>query len=165
MKNIGKGKYLRYRKDFNYYLTCDTESTINFTNGNYFKFIRIYREMIHNENNEILEKEPIDVLIKYIDLKEPDLKREGITQIKKDVENKEIKYSVRSILKNIPWIRKIFILMPNEKVRYFKSPEEIKDKIVYVKDKDMLGFDSASSSVFQINLWRMKNFGMSENFI
>ena len=165
MKNIGTGKYLRYRKEFNYYLTCDTESTLNFTNDNYFKFIRMYREMIHNENNEILEKEPIDVLIKYIDLKDPDLKREGITQIQKDVENKEIKYSVRSILKNIPWIRKIFILMPNEKVRYFKSPEEIKDKIVYVKDKDMLGFDSASSPVFQINLWRMKNFGMSENFI
>ena len=165
VKNIGTGKYLRYRKEFNYYLTCDTESTLNFTNDNYFKFIRMYREMIHNENNEILEKEPIDVLIKYIDLKDPDLKREGITQIQKDVENKEIKYSVRSILKNIPWIRKIFILMPNEKVRYFKSPEEIKDKIVYVKDKDMLGFDSASSSVFQINLWRMKNFGMSENFI
>ena len=165
VKNIGTGKYLRYRKEFNYYLTCDTESTLNFTNDNYFKFIRMYREMIHNENNEILEKEPIDVLIKYIDLKDPDLKREGITQIKKDVENKEIKYSVRSIFKNIPWIRKIFILMPNEKVKYFKSPEEIKDKIVYVKDKDLLNFDSASSPVFQFNLWRMKNFGMSENFI
>ena len=53
MKNIGTGKYLRYRKEFNYYLTCDTESTLNFTNDNYFKFIRMYREMIHNENNEI----------------------------------------------------------------------------------------------------------------
>ena len=166
MKNIGTGKYLRYRKDYlNYYLKCDTESNLYFTDDNYFKFIRMYREMLHEENNEILEKEPIDVFIKYIDLKEPDLKREGITQIKKDVENKEIIYCIRSILKNIPWIRKIFILMPNEKVRYFKSPEEIKDKIVYVKDKDMLGFDSASSQVFQNNLWRMKDFGLSENFI
>ena len=55
--------------------------------------------------------------------------------------------------------------MPNEKVRYFKPPEEIKDKIVYVKDKDLIGFDSASSVVFQFNLWRMKKYGMTENFI
>lgn len=55
--------------------------------------------------------------------------------------------------------------MPNEKVKYFKEPEEIKDKIVYVKDKDLLGFDSASSPAFQFNLWRMKQFGLSENFI
>ena len=55
--------------------------------------------------------------------------------------------------------------MPNERVRYFKPPEEIKDRIVYVKDKDLLGFDSASSVVFQFNLWKMKEFGMSENFI
>ena len=123
----------------------------------------MYREIIHNENSEILEKEPIDVLIKYIDLGDPDLKREGIKQIKKDEDNQELKYCVRSILQNIPWIRKIFILMPNERVRYFKPQEEIKDKIVYVKDKDLIGFDSASSPVFQFNLWRMKDFGMSEN--
>lgn len=55
--------------------------------------------------------------------------------------------------------------MPNERVRYFKPPEEISDKIVYVKDKDLLGFDSASSPAFQFNLWNMKKFGMSENFI
>ena len=71
MKNIGTGKYLRYRKDYlNYYLKCDTESTLYFTNDNYFKFIRMYREILHEENNEILEKEPIDVFIKYIDLKD-----------------------------------------------------------------------------------------------
>ena len=55
--------------------------------------------------------------------------------------------------------------MPNEKIKYFKDPEEIKDKIVYVKDKDVLGFDSASSPAFQFNLWKMKRFGLSENFI
>ena len=55
--------------------------------------------------------------------------------------------------------------MTNERVKYFKSPEEIKDKIIYVKDKDLIGFDSASSPVFQFNLWRMKDFCMIENFI
>ena len=55
--------------------------------------------------------------------------------------------------------------MPNEKVKYFKEPEEIKDKIIYIKDKDLVGFDSSSSPIFQFNLWRMKQFGLSENFI
>ena len=68
------------------------------------------------------------------------------------------------MLQNISWIRKIFFLMPNERVKYFKSPEEIKDKIINVKDKDLIGFDSASSPVFQFNLWRMKDFCIIENF-
>ena len=34
--------------------------------------------------------------------------------------------------------------MPNEKVKFFKPYDEIKEKIVYVKDKDLVGFDSAS---------------------
>ena len=166
LQNVGTGKYLQYESGNNKTkLACETKSIFDLTNNNYFILNRLYREILHKENSEILEKEPIDVLIKYIDLGDPNLKREGIKQIKKDEDNQELKYCVRSILQNIPWIRKIFILMPNERVRYFKSPEEIKDKIIYVKDKDLIGFDSASSPVFQFNLWRMKDFGMSENFI
>ena len=114
---------------------------------------------------EILSQEPIDVVIKYIDLTDPNLKREGIPQVKKDEDNCELRYACRSILKNIPWIRKIHILMPNEKVRYFKEPNEIKDKIVYIKDKDFLGFDSANSITFEFNLHNLRRFGVSENFI
>ena len=55
--------------------------------------------------------------------------------------------------------------MPNEKVRYFKELNEIKEKIVYVKDKDLIGFDSSSSLVFQFRYWKMKEFNMSDNFI
>ena len=55
--------------------------------------------------------------------------------------------------------------MPNEKVKYFKSKDEICDKIVYVKDKDLIGFDSANIVVFLFNLYKMKEFGLSENFI
>ena len=36
----------------------------------------------YNESLDIINKEPIDVLIKYIDLSDPNLKREGIKQIK-----------------------------------------------------------------------------------
>ena len=41
---------------------------------------------------KIIEREPIDVLIKYIDLRDETLKREGILQIKKDENNMELKY-------------------------------------------------------------------------
>ena len=117
------------------------------------------------EDESLLENEPIDVVIKYIDLFDKTLIREGIPQFNKDYENGEIKYCIRSILKYIPWVNKIFILMPNEKVKFFKDYEKIKEKIIYVKDKDVLGFDSAASPVFEFNLWRLKNFGLSENFI
>ena len=128
--------------------------------------IKVYEEVNNSEADiKLIEKEPIDVLIKYIDLRDPLLKRTSIHQIDKDLENEELRYSVRSILKYIPWVRKIFILMPNEKVRYFKDYEEIKEKIVYVKDKDLSGFDSSSSLVFQFRYWKMKDFNMSDNFI
>jgi hypothetical protein len=55
--------------------------------------------------------------------------------------------------------------MPNEKVRYFKPYDEIKEKIVYVKDKDLLGYESANIYAFTFNLFKMEKFGLSENFI
>ena len=48
--------------------------------------------------------------------------------------------------------------MPNEKVRYFKDYKLIKEKIVYVKDKDLLGYDSANSHTFRYRFWKMKQF-------
>ena len=132
--------------------------------NNEFKFNELYKE-VEKKNSELLEKEPIDVFIKYIDLSDSELNRTGIHQIQKDKDNQELKYSVRSILKNIPWIRKIFILMPNEQVKFFKPKDEIKEKIVYVKDKDLLGFESASIYAFLFNIYKMKRFGISENFI
>ena len=131
-----------------------------------FSFLKLYEEVeLKPEHIEFIEKEPIDVLIKYIDLRDEKLNREGIKQTYKDEDNEELKYSVRSVLQNIPWIRKIFILMPNEKVKYFKPIDEISDKFVYVKDKDLIGFDSANSNVFQYHLSNMTKFGLSENFI
>ena len=134
-----------------------------------FIFIKIYKEVNkhkdNNINNEILKNEPIDILIKYIDLRDKNLKRNGIHQIDKDYDNEELRYSLRSIFYNIPWIRKIFILMPNNKVRYFKDYNLIKDKIVYVHDKDFLGYDSSNFNAFLFRYWKMKKFGISNNFI
>jgi hypothetical protein len=55
--------------------------------------------------------------------------------------------------------------MPNEKVRYFKNYSFIGDKIIYVKDKDLIGFESSNSNAFQFRYWKMKKFGISDNFI
>lgn len=114
---------------------------------------------------EDLENVPVDVVYKYIDLTDKTLHREGIPQIQKDYDNNELMYSLRSVLKNIPWIRKIFIIMPNDKVRFLKPVEEISDKIVYIKDKDILSFDSSSCETFIWKLWKLKEFGCSNHII
>ena len=153
LQNKASKQYLNYVDNKNKgSIICNSYDPNRLNNNNLFIINKMYREKNPNESLKLIDSEPIDVLIKYIDLSDPNLEREGINQIKKDEENGEIKYSVRSILKNIPWIRKIFILMPNERVKYFKEPNIIKDKIVYIKDKDLLGFDSASSPAFQFNL-------------
>ena len=135
--------------------------------SSHFHLLKIFTEIdrSNKENELFLEKEPIDVLIKYIDLSDPNLVREGVPQIKKDKENEELKYCIRSILKNIPWIRKIFILMPNEKVRFLKNYNLINNKIIYVKDRDFLGYESSNPHAFQYRLWKMKEYGISDNFI
>lgn len=131
-----------------------------------FQLIKIYTEFVLKERDrQLIDKEPIDVLIKYIDLRDPSLNRSNIHQIDKDLDNEELRYSIRSILKNIPWIRKIYILMPNENVRYLKRKDLIKDKIVFINDKDLLEFDSSNSLAFQFRLWKLKKFGISDNFI
>ena len=147
-----------------YKFICDNTSIYKITK---FRIIKIYSE-VNKENNykyDLLNKEPIDIVIKYIDLKDPNLKRKGIHQIDKDYDNEELRYSIRSIINYIPWVRKIFILMPNEKVRYFKNYKNIKEKLVYIKDKDILGYDSSNSLAFQYRLWKMKKFGISDNII
>jgi hypothetical protein len=85
-------------------------------------------------------------VIKYIDLSDKTLNRTGINQIYKDENCEELKYSIRSILQYTPWVRKIYIIMPNEKIKFLKN--EIKEKIIYIKDKEILGFDSANSPAF-----------------
>ena len=138
-------------------------STRNFQ----FRILKIFseEENIKQSNYNKVEKEPIDIFIKYIDLTDKNLKREGIKQIAKDYDSEELRYSLRSVFQYIPWVRKIFIVMPNDKVKFLKPYEEIKDKIVYVKDKDFLGYDTANIFAFSFNLHKMEKFNISKNFI
>ena len=77
----------------------------------------------------------------------------------------ELKYSIRSILINLPCVRKIYILMSNKKVEFLKEYISINDKIVYVNDKEFLGYDNSNSHAFQFRYWKMIYFNISENFI
>ena len=165
IKNIESNQYIIKNKNGCYIsnkLSCEESIEKSLK----FNIVMIYEEVEHSEEDlELIEKEPIDIIIKYIDLSDPNLVREGIPQIKKDQDNEELRYNVRSILKNIPWVRKIFIVMPNKKVKYFKDYDSIKEKIVYVYDKDLLGFDSANSVTFAFCFWMMEKFNISENYI
>jgi hypothetical protein len=55
--------------------------------------------------------------------------------------------------------------MPNKKVIFLKEYNLINDKIIYVNDKDFLGYDSSNSLAFQFRYWQMERFNISENFI
>ena len=165
IKNKFGNKYLVAEK--NEYPLLSFIPKKEFPNSIQFRFLKLYQEEenIKESNYEKVEKEPIDLFIKYIDLNDPNLKREGIKQIYKDFDAEELRYSLRSIFQYIPWIRKVFIVMPNEKVKFLKPYDEIKDRIVYVKDKEFLGYDSANIFAFSFNLHKMEKFGISKNFI
>jgi hypothetical protein len=170
IQNKFNRKYLEeYKNNLNFTSNIDIylDNSYNKIKKNIlFNLIKIFEDNNFNKKNRgLIKKEPIDLVIKYIDLTDRTLNRNGIKQIYKDQDNEELRYSIRSILNYIPWVRKIFILMPNEKVKFFKPYNEIQDKIQYIKDKDLLGFDSANSFSFSFNLFKMKKFGLSRNFI
>ena len=145
-------------------LKDDNDLLIN--NKNLFIFYKLFEE--YKFKYKLLKnilKEPVDIIIKYIDLQDKALNRTGISQTYKDEDNEELRYSLKSILEYIPWVRKIYILMPNKFVKYLKSIDEINDKIIYINDKNLLGFDSANIQSFLFNLFKLENFGLSKNFI
>ena len=171
---IDKKKYSLIKNKYNNKILEVGKNELKFSDDNnllinsrhFFIFEKLFEEYKHKK--EFLKKifkEPIDIIIKYIDLNDKTLNRTGINQIYKDNDNEELRYSLRSILQYIPWVRKIFILMPNKFVKYFKSIDEINDKIKYINDKNLLGFDSANIQSFLFNLFRIENFGLSKNFI
>lgn len=68
-----------------------------------FRILTLYENFRDVKLSDLkkVEKEPIDIFIKYIDLSDKTLKRDGIKQIYKDEDNEELKYSLRSIFQNI----------------------------------------------------------------
>lgn len=110
-------------------------------------FVLVFSSCAHFVGAIDISKIDVDVVYNYIDLNDPTLDYEGKNnkEIQKDYENDELKYSLRSVIQNVPWVRKIFIIMPNGKVRCLRETEEIQDRIVYIKDKEFLRFVSRKS--------------------
>ena len=131
-----------------------------------FSLIKLYEEpKKKKEYKKLIEEEPIDVVYKYIEPSNKASNKKEIKEVKKDEDNEELRYSIRSILSNIPWIRKIFIISSKEKLEFLKPIEEIKNKIIYIKDKDLLGYDSDNNQAVIYNFFKLDKFGVSENFI
>ena len=167
IQSVYNNKYLTINNKKHLYLSDLSKLYLNIIVSKFkFHLIKLFEENnIKNEYIKFVEDEPIDIVTKYIDLSDKDLNIQGIKYIYKDKDNEELRFSIRSILKYIPWVRKIYILMPNKKVKYFKSPSEISEKIKYIKDKDLIGFDSANIFSFTFQLFKMEKFGLSKNFI
>ena len=172
IQNVFNQKYLEI-KTKNNKLRCknsieslNLNNTDNIKNIYKFRFFKLFEEVqIRPIDIEMVNKEPIDILMKYTDYTDKSLNITGIKENSKVKDMEEIKYSIRSILKYIPWVRKIYIVMPNDKVRFLKPIEEINDKFVYIKVKDLIGFDTSNPASVQLNLFNLEKYGISENFI
>ena len=172
IQNVFNQKYLEI-KTKNNKLRCknsieslNLNNTDNIKNIYKFRFFKLFEEVqIRPIDIEMVNKEPIDILMKYTDYTDKSLNITGIKENLKVKDMEEIKYSIRSILKYIPWVRKIYIVMPNDEVRFLKPIEEINDKFVYIKVKDLIGFDTSNPASVQLNLFNLEKYGISENFI
>ena len=141
IQNKQTKKYL-YRKGIKT-IDCSFEITNEISKINehidiQFLIIKLYREKILNqENNTILNNGPIEVVLTYANISDIKFERESVKLVsKKDIENGEIRYSLRSIFKNIPRMRKIFIVVPNEKINFLMDNEERKEKLFMLMIKN-----------------------------
>ena len=136
-------------------------------NKNIFSLLKIFEEITSNKkallNSKLLNDEQIDIVINY------NYKHKNNTLDKnKDEDNEDnenLRYVIRSISQNIPWTRKIFILCITDNINILKDKEELKDKIIIIKIKDLLGFETELTSVVFFNLNLVKKFGLSDNFL
>jgi len=137
----------------------------------FLKILSVFSFMcmfMFNVNANEVDDADVDAVFLYIDVNDPELqkKRPDLKNcIKKDCENDELKYALRSVLKNIPWIRKIFIVMPNEKVKFLKNQDEINDKIAYINDEEIIEGGTRACCTKQWNLWKLKEKLCSDNVI
>ena len=94
-QNNGNKKYMETNNNF-FQCINDLPSPIEehkseIDNNYRFNFVKVYEEVeIKPDHEKIIENEPIDVVIKYIDLTDKNLNRTGIKQIKKDEDHEEL---------------------------------------------------------------------------
>ena len=136
-------------------------------NKNIFSLFKIFEEITSNKkaliNSKLLNDEQIDIVINYNNKHKNNTLDKNKDEDNEDNEN--LRYVIRSISQNIPWTRKIFILCITDNINILKDKEELKDKIIIIKIKDLLGFETELTSVVLFNLNLVKKFGLSDNFL
>lgn len=144
-----------------------------------------HKENILLEHNLILEKEevvnfPIDVVFTWVN--DNDLKWKEKFHYFKNCESinhgrfaldkarfsnhEELKFSIESVLKNIPWVRNIFIVTDNQHPSWLKNRECFNKKIIIVDHKEIIKKEylpTFNSHVIEAHLHLIN--GLSENFI
>ena len=96
IKNIYNNKYLKVNNDkleFSHVQSFAIENKVHNEKENkkfIFKLVKLYEE-VNTTYIKYVNKENIDILIKYIDLSDKKLNRSGIIQIYKDFDNEELK--------------------------------------------------------------------------
>ena len=98
IKNDFNSKYLMFDGEY-FCLKNFYNQSVSIDNYK-FRILKLYEEIwkIDSYQLKIIEDEPIDLFIKYIDLRDKNLNRKGIQQIYKDFDDEELKYSLRSII-------------------------------------------------------------------
>ena len=104
-------------------------------------------------NDEILDNEPIDVFIKSESFGD------------KETSYDDIRYTLRSIDKYMPWIRRIYLVVFRGDITFLKDDGELDGKYVVINNKDLISFDANSTFPYKFNVHKMRKFGLSENFI
>ena len=136
-------------------------------NKNIFSLLKIFEEITSNKkallNSKLLNDEQIDIVINYNNKHKNNTLDKSKDEDNEDNEN--LRYVIRSISQNIPWTRKIFILCITDNINILKDKEELKDKIIIIKIKDLLGFETELTSVVLFNLNLVKKFGLSDNLL
>ena len=106
IQNIFNQQYLEASMANNNGIQYDRlKKTNNSKDIDKFSLFKLFEEVqIRLIDIEMVNKDPIDVVIQYTDYTDKTLNRKGIKETLKDNDMEELKYCIRSILKYIPWI-------------------------------------------------------------
>ena len=141
------------------------ESELNLDKNYEFQIIELYKEIEDkNKHSQLLDKEPIDIVIIHKNIYEPKLNVVSKNKVKIENDNEDFIYCIKSILQNMPWIRKIYILISNFEDKIYKS-DIISDKIIFINDKESSNFGPIFPNLFPFDILKMKKHNISENFI
>lgn len=97
----------------------------------------------------------IDLVYKYIG--------KGISKLDKDQPIGELRYSIRSVYDHLPFIRNIYIVMPDKSIEFIDKDKN--SRIIYINDNQLVDHPCFNSCVFEWNLWKLLDYGCSQCII